>query len=370
MLPGIVLAGASLALWRRSVSERLRMWLPALQGLGQGSLLVGGGVAAASFSPSTAAWTWGGLLAVEAGIVGAGAPLVPEDLRPRDASALLAAGAVLSAAGGVTQGPEQVAAVQTAAGLGALALFVVAPVERELPAWRMAPWVFGIVAVAGAVVLAAAALGPGDGGTVGTLAIGGAGLVAGGLGSGRWPAAYVGMLMLLVAGLVAGHDLLGGNRHLYAGAIAVVLLIILEMERIRMSRIDHPDAALRLDQTRVVELIVLAGPLALAALDSFGDPAFAGLLAGEAVIVLLWAIASRVKRRLVVGALGLVAAILIPAGVLAVEAASGGISSRAVLGIGALVAVALIAIGSMLERGRARVGRVVQRMSEILEDWE
>ena len=36
----------------------------------------------------------------------------------------------------------------------------------------------------------------------------------------------------------------------------------------------------------------------------------------------------------------------------------------------ARTAVVLIVVGSLLERGRVRIGLAVQRVSEILEEWE
>lgn len=370
MLPGLAVAAGALALSLRTVAERVGLWVLPLHALAQVAMVTAGLVAMQAFSAQSAAWVWAGLLAAEAAILAVAAPLLPQDLRPRDVAAVLAVGSILCAAGAVERGPELTAALQLAAGLGAMALVVARPVEVHAPEWRSAVWVFGLGAIGGGIILAMTLMGPATGGTAGALAIGGAGLVVGGLRSGRWPVAYVGMLMVLGAGLMAGEDLLGGNRHAYALSIAVVLLIILDLERIRLTRIDHPERLQWLDQIRVMELVVMGVPLVMAVVDGLRDVVYTALLAGESSAILLWAIASQVKRRLLVGVLGLVASILIPAVVMAMEAGSGGISTEAALGIAAVVAVVLIIVGSLLERGKAKVGQAVRRLSEILEDWK
>jgi len=368
--PGVVLALAAVLAAVRRVGGRAGMWTAPVHVLGQVGLVVGGLVALANFGVQAAAGNWAALLGGEAVLLGMAAPLVPAELRPRDTAAGLAMAAVLCAVGAVEGATGQTVVLQVVAGLGAVSLFSVDALRRRYPEWHTGGWVFGLGAIAGAMILAAALIDPVGGAMAGTLAIGGAGLVAGGLRSGRWPLAYLGLVMILGAALMAGREVLDGNRHAYAVSIAVVLLIILDMERIRLGRVDHPARRERLDVIRVAELVVMGVPLLMAGIDALRDFPYTGLLAGESVMILLWAIASQVRRRLLVGALGVVATILIPAVMLARSAGSGGITIRKALAIGAALAVVFIVVGSLLERGRARVGRAIRRVSEILEEWE
>jgi hypothetical protein len=297
-------------------------------------------------------------------------PLLPDEWRTGDAAGVLAMAAALCSVGIGTGESARGAILQAVTAAAALAVFSAPGFRERRPHVHSAAWIFGVGTIIGAAVLASSLVGPTSGALAGVLALGGAGFVAAGLRSGYWPVSYAGLIMILGAALLAGREVLGGNRHAYAIAIAVVLLVILDMERVRMHRTDHPDRIARLDFILIAELVVLGVPLVMAAVDALRELPYAGLLACEAVLVLAWAIASQVRRRLLVGALALVASILIPAVVLAVEAGSGGLSAGTALAIAAGVAVVLIVIGSLLERGRARVGRAVARVSEILEDWE
>jgi hypothetical protein len=93
------------------------------------------------------------------------------------------------------------------------------------------------------------------------------------------------------------------------------------------------------------------------------------LLFGEATALVVWALFTRVRRRLAVGAVGLVAVVVYPIAQVLASAIRGGLSGGSVLAIGAGVALVLIVVGSLLERSRVKLGEMVRRLGEALEDW-
>jgi hypothetical protein len=370
VIPGILAAGLSAGGFLGRISGRASLWIGPVHAVGQAGLVTAGAAAALSFAGNAAAGYWAALLALEAAGVLMAAPLLPAEWRAGDAAGVLATGAALCAVGIGTTETSRGALLQVIALAAGLAAFAAPGLQEHRRDLRSSAWIFALGTMVGAALLAVSLIGPVSGALDGVLALGGAGLVAAGLRSGYWPISYGGLVLVLAAALLAGREALGGNRHAYAVAIAVVLLIILDMERIRVHRMEHPDPAPQLEALRIAEFVTVGIPLVMAAVDALGELSYAGLLAAESVVVVIWAIASQVRRRLLIGSLALVASILIPAVILAVEAGSGGITAGSALAIGAGVAVILIVIGSLLERGRARVGRAVARVSEILEEWE
>jgi hypothetical protein len=372
---GVALVVAVAAVWlslaAERVGERLGMWTLPLHGLSQVGLLVAGGVAVDGFSTGGAAGVWSLILAVEATVAVFMSMVTDPAYRLRELAGVLGSGSLLLAAGAAQFRPGFPVVLHLIAILGAAALAVAARPRELWAEWAPAMGLFGAASVVGPALMAVAVLGVTDSATAGILLVGGAGLLVAGLRSGRWPISYVGMIMWLAAGLILGHEVMGTNRHAYLIVVALVALVIIDMERHRLARMDQsPGNEQLLGWLRATEWVVMGLPLAVAAADALRGIGYAGLLAAEAGAVLVWAIASRVRRRLLVGAVGLVAAILIPVATLAIEAGSGGVSTGAILGIGAGVALLLIIIGSLLEKGRAKVGEAVRRASEILEDWE
>ena len=94
------------------------------------------------------------------------------------------------------------------------------------------------------------------------------------------------------------------------------------------------------------------------------------LLVGEGIAILLWAFATQVRRRLVVGLGAITSAIFITVGILLANEFSKEGGEGTLLIIGIVAAVLLILIGSMLEMWKARVGRTVKRVTTALEEWE
>jgi hypothetical protein len=320
-------------------------------------------------SPRTVPAIAAGICAGESVLFGAMAPVVPESWRPREGSAWFAIAAIGLALGATRSDEAAAVAVQTAAVVAAVALVVTARPPAAAASWRPALWWLGGGVSTVATITAGARFGWDSVDIAAVLAIAGAGLVAAGLRSGIWPISYVGMLAWLGSGLILGEAALGGNRHAYAVVIAFVLLVILEMERFRLARLtDAPDH--RRDERVLAEWIVMCVPPVMALFDAVQEMGFALLLGVEAAVILLWALATEVRRRLLVGALGVVVAPVIPVGYVVADAVTGGISTGTMLVIGAIAAVVLITVGSVLERSRVKVGLAVRKASEVLERWE
>jgi hypothetical protein len=173
------------------------------------------------------------------------------------------------------------------------------------------------------------------------------------------------MLAWLAAAFMLAADLVAGNRHAYAVPTALVLLAIIELERLRNRLVDREPP----DELRYAEWVLMLGPTAMAAIDMFDERIVGLLLAGEGLAILLWALATEVRRRLVVGFGAITCAVFIIVGILlAGEIREGG--QGTLLTVGIVAAVLLILVGSVLEKSRERVGRTVRRITTALEDWE
>jgi peptidoglycan/LPS O-acetylase OafA/YrhL len=101
-----------------------------------------------------------------------------------------------------------------------------------------------------------------------------------------------------------------------------------------------------------------------------GDLNFGLLLVIEGVVLMIWGFESRVRRRMLVGLVGIVTAITIGVVIPIVSGAREGFGSGGWLIMGAVMAVVLIAVGSNISRYRTSFGRHLDRLGSILEEWE
>jgi hypothetical protein len=184
--------------------------------------------------------------------------------------------------------------------------------------------------------------------------------------SGRWWLLQGGTLLWLGPAAILTRRALDGNPHGYVVSAAVLCLAVLEMERVR-----RQDGGRTLpDEARYAEWGLMVAPLVLAAADTVSRSTTFGLLmAAEGAVILGWALVTRVRRRLAVGAGGIVLAVVLVVAVVAARSATGGLSTGTWLAIGAAVSIVLILIGSVLEKSRVHLGRMVGRVTESLEDW-
>ena len=113
-------------------------------------------------------------------------------------------------------------------------------------------------------------------------------------------------------------------------------------------------------------------PLVTAGWFAYGERSLGhlALLAGVSVLITMWSLITRVRRRLLVGGLGLVAVVAYPVVRAFDSLIRGGASGGTWLAIGAGAAVVLITVGSILERNRIKVGTLLRRAVDLLEEWE
>jgi len=351
--------GTRAALWRH----------PALAGSQLGGVVI---VAEAfqSFGPNTAWAVTALVLAAEAVLLTLLAPRLPEEYRLRTASSVSACFAAIAGIGAI--GDEGVAAgLLIALGVvGALMMVV-----GSQPASRLAMW--GEPSLAGGWVLAVAVPAVTAGATdsdlalVSVLVIGGAGIVLGAIVAGRWRASYLGMMEWAAAVFVWLGDTEITDPNLVVAPVAGVVLGVVALERLRARLLGQPLSPDLSYLMSFVEVAAMVAALATAGWHAYGENSWGHLvlLLAEGAMLVAWALVTRVRRRLAAGALGLVAVVVYPIAQVMASVIRGGLTGGTVLAIGAALALALIVVGSLLERSRVRVGQVVRRLGEALEEW-
>jgi len=189
--------------------------------------------------------------------------------------------------------------------------------------------------------------------------------VATGLTRGRPRLLQTGLLAWLVAALLVLWVSGGTNRHLYLLTIALFVLAIIEIERWR-TKPGPPPVALQ-----VIEAIVMATPLIVAATDSMPNMAYLPVLAVESLVIFTWGVVTEVKRRAFLGFGGLLAAIVLSAVIPVNYQLRSGIDVLGtVLAIGMPSAIVLIATAAAIEKYRDRIGFAVRRVVEVVNGWE
>ncbi len=363
--PTSVVVGAfAVTAWLFANRIRIRIWVAWLHLLAQIGILSSGLVLSPDAATSTQLWVWALICAGEAALAALAASRLPEwPLRPLSVLAALGAGALgLAAAGDGPLGLPLSALLLITAG----AIAVGAAVRPE-PATASALWTLAGGFAAESLLFTTATFGADSLQVATVLGIAGAALAMLGVGTGRWGFLQGGLLLWLGPIAIVGNRFGAGRPHPYVVGAAVVLLIVIEIERIRRRAADRPMP----EQLHLAEWAFLVVPMGLAALDTIDrSMAYALLLGVEAAVVLLWSLATEVRRRLLVGTAGLTIAVLLPVAISVAQSAEGGFASGTWLSIGAVAAVCFILIGSLLEKNRVRLGRMVSRISHSLEGWE
>jgi len=358
----VVVAAAGLVLWLGRVPPWARLWAFPLLALSQvGAVAV---AAAASDATQTQAFVvWSGVAAAEAVLTCMAAWRRPEGSGFAMLSGALTVAAVALGAAAVWDTDGLAAYMLVVAAVSIVVLIGTGPLA---PSWRRAwCWTTGMGLVVFIPILTLNGIGGAEPEMAMVLLLCGAALGAGGLRSGVWMVLYVGMLAWLAAAFILSADLMAGNRHAYAVPTAVVLLAIIELERLRSRLVGRRPP----DELRYAEWVLMLGPPAMAAIDMFDERAIGLLLAGEGIAILLWAFATEVRRRLVVGLGAITCSVLITVGILLAGEVEEG-AQGTLLTVGIVAAVLLILIGSVLEKSRERVGRAVKRITAALEEWE
>ena len=361
-------AVGSVALLFATGRPRCAMWWPPTLVGSQVAGLIAAVAAGDAFDLRRTSATIAGLLAVEGVLLGI------TSLRTRDRRTLEVASALSVSAAGllVTRAiADADLAALSVIGLAVLAAALMAATpslrtRRDVPGLTAA-WALTLGTPLAVMRFDAAST------MVIVLAVGGVGIVAGAFIAGRWRLAYLGVLEWVTALLIwiSPVEWESLDPNVIVIPLAVLLCAALAMERARARILG---AVLSSDALRLMGLLegaALGVTLLVAAWPAYGRPSTGHLLVllGEGVVLVAWALFSRVKRRLALGMLGCVAVILYPLARLIGDFVSGGIGGAQVLAIGAAAAVILIVVGSLLERGRTKVGEVVQRLAALLEEW-
>ena len=351
-------------------ATRARMWRdPALVVSQLGGLVVA--LVAFEWLATTAASGITALVLVaEAVLVGALADRMFPELPLRGLSVLCAVAAALFGVGAVTA-PGVVGRLLVGLGIAG----AVAMVAGSAPASRLGQWknpiLLGAWALAAAVPITAAVRLDSRTVVVAVMVVGGAGIVLAAITGGRWRASYLGMIEWVSAVFVGLGDTPIPDVNLIVAPVAVVVLAIASLERLRARILDEPLSREQSDLLSFVEVVAMVAPLVTAGWPAYEQRSLGhlSLLFGEAAVLVAWALFTRVRRRLALGVIGLVAVIVYPLAQVLASAIRGGLSGGALLAIGAGVAVVLIVVGSLLERSRTKVGDVVRRLGEALEGW-
>jgi hypothetical protein len=307
-------------------------------------------------------WVSGGLALLAIGAARAAAPLALTWLRDGSLITALTSLTIFAATSGW---PVTSFAV-------AIVLLAVLAISVTLALWRMRPasaWIRPVLALAvaanlEALVIALARL-PDGVLLVPVLASVGVQILAIGISQAQPGLVAIGPPLLGAAFVLALGEGVAGSIQWYTVPIGVVVLC--EVDVLRWARRSS------LSRARQSDVVVLE----LAGVGLLGIPALAemftrgvayGLLGfGVAAAILLWAIVSRVRRRvLIAGSVAIATAVLV-----IFAAAAGGAPTTAfywIVGVGLGISVMLIA--AWAEAYRSRKGRTMTRLDQLMEGWE
>jgi hypothetical protein len=352
---------------RDRVFPRLKLWLLPAHALAQAGAAVSVLMAATSLPSDRALGVFALAFAAEAVYVGALASRISPLWYPREvAGVLLVAAAIAGTLALDPSGGRALVAIYSVAA-GGLAAWVVAGLARDrLAEWERPTLILGSGLGLAAVGLAGAFFGPFDRPTLLALAFVGADLVSHGALTQRYLVLEAGLLVWFGSAMLFGREFLGANRHAYVVPTSVILLAVLEVERGRLRRRNAEIP----DPVKVAEWLLMIVPVGLATVSLFGSVGYALLLAAEGGALLAWGIVSKVRRRALVGLAGVTLAVVLSAGVPIVNVLQAGVSGTMLLVLGAVLAVVLIVVGSVLERNLGRIRGRIRRVGEIVEDWE
>jgi len=262
----------------------------------------------------------------------------------------------------------------------AAATLLVAAHQRAGRAWAGAAVVAGWVLTAGAPLLAARLTvrdpwvwGADEVRFVVVAGVGAVGILLAGIVGGRWRLAYLAAAESLAA--LAGWPWPGTGTHVDTDAlvsvVAVLVLALLEMERGRARLLGVAFTEGALQGMAALEVVAMAVALGVVGFPAYGRPSVVHLvlLFVESLLIVLWAVMTRVRRRLAAGAVGGLAVAVFPIARVVADLSGNGITSGGWLAIGAVLAVLALTIAGVLDRYGARIGARIRSLFELLEDW-
>jgi hypothetical protein len=364
-----IAAVLSVVLLFASRRPRAGMWWITVWLVSQAAGLVTAAAMLRAYDDRTASAAIALLLAAETAVLALIAIRSPWRFRLRLGAAASASGAVLFGAAAIADA--------TVAGVVTLGIAVAAAVLMAIASqpgerwWGTPALVAAWTLTAGSPVLAAR-LGD-EWQFLAVALVGGAGIAVGAIAGGRWRLAYLGMgeWMLALAGWPwpGDREMIDANVLISLGAVLVIAVLAMERARARLLGFEvTADVRQLMSASEVVAMGV--------ALGVAGTPAFAResvghllLLSGESLVLMAWAFLSRVRRRLAVGALGLLAVAVYPIVRVVSGLAEGGMGGGEWIGIGAAIAVLALTVSALLDRYGTRLGAAVRRLVDLLEDW-
>jgi hypothetical protein len=330
--------------------------------LGAGGVLSAAALGVESRDDALAAWATVGMAALALSSGRGARPLRLEWLR--EASGVIALGAAtllgVTADVGDSRLSVGVVGISVAATSAALMIWAGRPGSVWLRpmfvlglAANLEAGVFALIALPSRALLVAVLLSVGVQALAAGITLNQLRLLAGG------PPALGAAFLLMIA------DNLGGSPQWYAIPIGLALIVELEI----MRQIDRAAGRERTgDELMVLEWLgiglLAAPPLA----EMFATGIVYGLAAyATAMLLLMWAVATKVRRRAIAaGSLAVAASVLS-----LFAAAAGGAPDSAVFWIVAIgVGFAVMLVAALIEAYRSKKGRVMARFDELMEGWE
>jgi hypothetical protein len=169
------------------------------------------------------------------------------------------------------------------------------------------------------------------------------------------------------AWLVAARDLLEGSPMWWAAPAGLALLAIAAIGRWDRRHMGQPAYQ---EGLAVLEYAGMAALLVPPLVETLSVAPIRGLIAvGIGILLAVWGLATKVRRRFFVGAGGVVTAVvLMLAG--PVARLFPQIQGPTLWVLLALVGIVMIVVATSLERGRARLAAGLRRLDELLDEWE
>ncbi len=357
----VIAAAATIVTLTPNLGTRITIWTAPAHTISQLGALTVIAASAATHNPTTTAGIIALVATAEAALT-ATLAVRPSPWPWRDITAVLVV--VAAIATGVAVGPPAgFIYLLDAVAVGAWVAVLVG--TRRLGLWLRSTLLISIGLALSASILAIVFFGIGSLPAAATLWTLGALAAATGTVRVRPRAIQAGVLAWLIAAITTVRILSGVDRNVYVLITAVAVLAILEIERWRYLPEPLPTVF------QVAEVAAMALLLLTATLDAFADLRYVVVLLTESAGLLVWGILTEVKRRAAVGLLGLSVGVVLSVAIpVSRQLEGGGLTSGTALAIGGVVAVLLILAGSGLEKYRATLGKVIRRLSEILEEWQ
>jgi len=207
-----------------------------------------------------------------------------------------------------------------------------------------------------------------------------------------WPDPLTVFVLLVVAASTVGHGVLSGSRRLtMAGVEAFIVigaallfdgrditavtaaivgsgavLIATEAERLIADARGERTAGW-IQMAEWLGLLAVPMTATLAGLESL---AYVPLLAVYGTGVLLWGIATQVRRRVFVGVVSILVGVVLAVATPIAAAAAVGMATAGGVGVTFVIGVVVIGIAILLERYHDTFGARLSRLSDSMADWE